>query len=158
MTELPDLTKLNEEQLRDVQARASALLGSTTSTTPHRGAEVWDAVVARLQSLGVHCPRYTVAVKLPRVGKLRDATELVRTFVTDHLKPGNKLARHKAYQILTKMLVRWMIARSIPVTHQTVAQNLGKIPALCSRQFPGYLESGLLPTILTAQRNQCSAV
>lgn len=144
-----DLPSMSQDQLREIVARATALLKPADRNRTDEQ-DLYSALTTELTSQGISLPHYAIAMKSPAGPTFLRGASVVSSFVAEHIEPTTKAHRILAYRRFMKMLARWMVTCGIPVTLKNVAQNLDKVPAIVQRQFPGYLESGLLPMVLRA--------
>lgn len=141
---LDQLGELNEAQLKELSARVSALLGSSGVDHANDEQVVHDVLCEALAAKGIETPHYGMVRRLPHYKAFAQGASVLAAFVTEHVQPPSRTHRRKAYMVLVKMLVRWLGACQIPVSHKTACLNLSKIASIADRQFPGYVESGLL--------------
>jgi hypothetical protein len=144
---IEELSQLSEKELKEVQKLSSLLLqGDGTSTREGKDEEmVHDAICSELSE------RIPYRI-LPRASHYKEfkakASELAE-WVRENLEPKTKLERKKGLSILIRILCRWLRDCNVPLSHRALTRNLQKVPGLVDREFPGYLESGLLPIVLS---------
>jgi len=143
---LEQLTELTQDQLRELRARADILLKSTGGHDPDEEM-LHDVLVDTLTAHHHRAMPLHVARKAPHWGTFRENAAHILAFVRTHITE-NRVAMRKALGVLLRIQARWMLTRGIPLSHRTVCQQLVRIPDLVEREFPGYLESGLLSMIV----------
>lgn len=156
-----DLSGMTTEELKAVRLRVDALLSVATAlvaaTAPTReedtAAEFMSAVLRHIVKRG--------AEKVPPVHVLRRArwwkslesgSASVAAYIAKHAPDtaAKRQSRLRAYWIVVGVLIRWLERIHVPVTLQSVAQNLHKVPAVMDQQFPGYASNHLLEWVFKA--------
>lgn len=155
---LPDLTR---EQLLEVRARATALLGAGASATVgvvggDPGRPDVDLVHQHFAAI-LHSRTGRVVPPPPvlkRTWRLWSAYEQgclgVAEYVRTRLQAKPGAETHKALHLCIEEVARWLEQRSIPVTQRNLAINLKEVGAVMDDAFPGYGEAGLLPAVVRA--------
>ncbi len=152
MSEILDkLTTLTPEELRELRARAGLLLqNSTASSGDSIDEEVLADVLAdELRAKSIRVPVYGVLKRMHHYKAFHEAAPLVEAFTTAHVRPRTKAERRVAYTVFVRMVVRYMESARIPVSHKAACQQLRRVPEIVERQFPGYVENGLLRSIVS---------
>lgn len=144
---LPGMTP---DQLRQVIARSTVLLGGADHP-PNLDTDlalVHSVVSSVLASRGTRCPPLGVIVRQSYFPELRMGAQVLCEYVDKYVLPSTRGERAKALRVFIEMIVRGLPPRGIPVTVRTVCQSLTSVGAYVEQQFPGYLESGLLPVVV----------
>lgn len=154
---LGSLHKLTPDQLAQVHARTSVLLGSSAESTPtgKRDAEVelvHEAINEALKEHGeIRGMPLTVLRKQKHVTLFKSNAAMLLEYIDRYFKPANKTDRLRAVKLLVGMVGRRLLARGRPVSHQTISQGIGKVNSVVESQFPGYRASNMLPMLLKAK-------
>jgi hypothetical protein len=153
------LEKMNREQLREVWAKASALLGvqgSKTPTTDAKGSErprdFYDEMKRLLEADGVFCPPFPVFAKSRNFVAFKAGVDVLYAYVDKYFKPKKRLERSRIHKVLLGLIVTHMRAEGrVPVSVNTVARRLVAVGGLVDMEFPGYRESNMLPIMLSGR-------
>lgn len=97
-------------------------------------------------------------IKLPfnrflatKAGKSYPENEKLVLGWLDSTWPGiHQVQKQALLSFLVMQLADDLRARKLPVTVSTLAFNLGSLPSLCDRCFPGYIASGCAEIVLKA--------
>lgn len=143
------LKGLTPAELEEVRTKALFLLRRSGSRAADVPETLYDAIRDHLLSRGVSVQPYSV---FRRKSKHRTTFDQVastlREFTDQHLKPKTHLQRIQAYGVLLNAVTRRLQGQGIPLSLNTFLSTLPKAPSLLDLEFPGYLESGLLPQVL----------
>lgn len=142
LTELP---KLPASSLRQLRARATALLGSDAA--PHADEDetfVFDQMRQALEEAGSPSMPFGVFAKQRPFPKFREGVPVFCRFVAKHFEPRSRVERTKVAGILMSMLVSRLRRMRLPVGFTTMAQQIAKVHQAVDDEFPGYRESKLL--------------
>lgn len=143
-----DLTTLKDDELRALHARVGALLESKRAEGDEQ--LLFTAIAQQLDAKGQTWSLGMLA-RNALYTQFQSRCLATTIYVDRFFQPKNRLERLKAFRLLTRVLLRFLENARVPITLKTVVQNLDKIPRLVDDEFPGYLESGVLPMLLQRQ-------
>lgn len=139
---LPDLSR---EQLQDLAIRIGTLLTPEERTDE---GEVYTVIADVLRYSGIRLPPFGVIRKHAQFKRFREGAETLQAFLHRYTPGLRKVERFKALQVLTRVVVRRLHRDNVPVGVLTLSDAFKRIGAIIDDQFPGYVESGLLVTIV----------
>lgn len=151
---LDNLGQLTPAQLREVQARTTALLGGTQA---RQEAPTGDRDEVRLHAAlealgGVQGLRKVPPLGVLRKGPLgrsfREGSQTIAAYILDVWGKQRELKKRKLTDLLLGILLDWILSGPAPVSLKALVENLHQVPALMDEAFPGYKASGLLPLVL----------
>lgn len=147
------LAKLTPAQLEEVRTKALFLQRRATTKSENAGEEVYDQLREWLLGKGVGALPYQVFVRTSkRYPAFLEGAKELRAFAVQHLRARTQLERIAAYGLLLRAMDRRTQELAIPRSLASFLNLLPKAPGLLEREFPGYLESGLLPQLLHRRR------
>lgn len=78
----------------------------------------------------------------------REGAGALRRYVDVAFARKTHIERLRVYEFVLDLLYHWMLGAGVPFTVRGVAGNVGKVPWLVDRHFPGYRASGLLGMVV----------
>jgi hypothetical protein len=146
---MDSLGTLSPAELKELQARATALLGSGSAADETVEGMIHDAIEVALRSFGAQSvlPLRVVRQQAWYKDFKAGSAELL-AFIDECVKPTTKLERIKVVRVFVRMIARQLSDWQVPVSYKTLAQNLKKVATIADLQFPGYQACGLLGVIV----------
>ena len=142
------LPHLTQAELQSVKVRIGFLLKVGNQVDVETSTEellVLDAIVSMLSSMGLEFPQVHMLKKRSNPA-FREKVESLFKYMN---QSGLGRTEIRAFLFLSiRLLVDHMKALSIPVSGGTVMRNIGAIPGLINRSFPGYVECGHLDLLV----------
>lgn len=151
---LPALAKMNEEELKQIHLRASLLLSKYGGSDSVDEQLVFEYVHKVITSTGASLPPFQVFARMPMYVTYKKSIKVFLQFVDEHFKAKKQIDRREIISVLMAMIRRRLERDGIPVATKTVAEALARIGEIVADEFPGYLESGLLPGVLSRRRKR----
>lgn len=144
------LGSMSPEELRKVRARVAFLLdGVDDAGSADSGAEreVYDAIRAALEARGASFASFAAFTKTAGYKTFRQEAPRIVDYVKKNFKVSRKNERVRVLFLLSELLLAWFDEARLVPGPRTICQQIGKIPVIVERAFPGYRESGLLPIV-----------
>jgi len=157
---LESLGTLTPAQQREAHARLSFLLNPTgkanTDDVEPRKHDDEDEQMVLSELHGILAAAgdtrkipLSVLLKINTTGQaFKRGVKVLCIFVRQNFKPAKKVDKLKAIRILLRCIAKDLNQRSVPICPKTVSQAMERIANVVDRQFPSYMESGLLPAVL----------
>lgn len=145
------LPALSQKQLEALRATIDGLT-TKGGTCPERVAPLYHILLQSL-TMRISYKDFTQASSF----KIWNKNALPCIEFVEHTWPEtakSKVSKMAMLGLLFDILKKDMKGRDIPITLGTMINNLGSIPELFDRQFPGYRESGLAQLILTKMKGR----
>ena len=150
------LSELNVEELSTVRMTLNFLLKNDTTTTKQSKASVGDegelcfeTFRNTLKTAGLHCPPWHVAKRMEIHRCFQHEYPGLRAYIKTQFPASGRHKRQQLYRLFAELLIAWMRRSHLPLKIGIFFQNLGRVPELMVKAFPGYSEQGWLPLILT---------
>jgi len=152
------LAQLTDQERGEI-VKTCTTLGTSESSSRSKSIHDEDEKLLLFYDILVEIMKEVAGQKLPKAPshlspKLYRSLKSNWTTVDDFLneiKPRTRLPqRTKFYRIVILITIDYITnLDNIPVSPKTVIEQLRNCPSLLHQQFPGYLQAGLLPLILS---------
>jgi hypothetical protein len=144
------LPHLTQAELQSVKARIGFLIKNSVPVETEISTQelmALDCIVEALSSIGVQFPQVH---KLKR--QSNQAFQGKVKILFDYFGCISKIESCSLLSIGLKLLIEDMKEFNIPISGGSVMRNIGRIPTLMNRAFPGYAEAGLLQMIVLRKK------
>ena len=150
---LNDLTSLDAEALQALRDRADFLLDHANETqTEGLEEELYHHIRTVLIDNHFPCPPWARFKTTSLIKRYRQACEAIEPFI-DAID-GTRVERTATLNLCLTLVINYLIDRHVPVSIKTIVQNLEKVPELVELSFPGYLQAGIFPWIVSRLSKQ----
>ena len=112
--------------------------------------DIQTPVLTSLQDYLPSAKRYTMKQLVTRIGKekVEDAADQIYDYITKACGELTRVELHAMLAHVWKCLGEYVRVMGIPVTINTLTQNVHLVPFAVDRCFPGYASTGLLKCII----------
>ncbi len=152
---MKELTEMSGEELKQLQNKITVLLYYQNVGNKPDVEYFYRAVKFVLETRGIDLPPYgVVSKKLKYIHKrLVEAHEFLNNWLTKHIKTvPTKVEKNRLYLIFAEILSDSISKRGHTVSLKYLLWIYKDFPAILDVAFPGYVQSGLLKMLLTAER------
>ena len=155
------LSELNPEELTSTRLTLDFLLKgvvtpikASKSSIADGGELCFETFRRTLKTFGLNCPPFSIAKRMELAKHFSRHYPMLATYIKTQFPSSGRTKRQKLYRLFAELLLIWMRKNHVPMKIGLFFRNLGLIPELMTKAFPGYAEQGWLPLILTlGQRN-----
>jgi len=147
-----ELGGLPKKDLQALQGRVNHLLNYTRTTTIPTSPlpeDLYQAIQTTLIPRQHSCLHWSLFQKQDSYAQFVERVNTLSLFFTAHT-PTNKVERVAFYLFLIRLLVASLEEQHVPISSRALCTNIHRLPDMIDQAFPGYLESGLFPWVLSA--------
>ena len=148
---LAALPTMTPTQLRQVQARTIFLLATTGGSAgiEEERRALYQTISDVLKSLHLkNSPPWAVFKKNRFYNHYNTSYDLLEDFMVENFEGMSTPERIQFYRLVLRILVRDLKRIGVEVSIGSITTNLGRVPSLIDRAFPGYIESGMMSKVL----------
>lgn len=103
-----------------------------------------------MRSAGMPPVKVETMIRSPQYSAFKDKSEAVIEYLS---RVGDKNAQRALLLLGLKLMHKRMSERRISISYLTFMTWIHRLPGAINREFPGYMESGLLPLIIRGETN-----
>lgn len=151
------LPRLSNHELKQVQARCLALLGSTSDAEDSESgvSRFYSCIISELSARNIGGqPSLARALKLVNASKFTEACAEVHAFVDRRMASNHPAGLHRGYRVVVGAIADLLARDRVPVSALTVIRHLHRFREGMDWSYPGYCESGLLPILIREKRER----
>lgn len=148
---LQELVKLSPSELEQVRNKVNALRSVTSVGTGSNKQEdqnpimILDAICHVMDSTGVEHTYPNMLMRGMFYKGFKDRAPGIFQFLKDF---ETKTEKRAALNLCVKLLYDDITGMGYPCSSRTLMKQIGRIPAVVNKNFPGYVQSGYLHKIL----------
>lgn len=146
---------LTTQDLIKLKTYISGLIVMGPSSSDRAVASLNDPIIQAIadytRSVGMPPIKVETMMMSPQYALFRIKCEAVSEYLS---RAGNKNVQRALLRVGLKLMHRQMSEMRISISYVTFLTWIHRLPGAINREFPGYMESGLLPLIIRAEKPQ----
>lgn len=153
------LPNLQIDEIKQVRDRCEALLalrgesvGGASGVVDVNSHEymIYEAMVRKLKDLGHHQVRpYQVFAGTNEYKHFKKNVDIFNTYFEQTLSKFKRVQKQRFFRLCVDLLAEDLAYHKLALTEGVLARNIGRLPDVVERAFPGYAQAGMLSVVIT---------
>lgn len=144
-----EIRSLNKKDLKSLKTLVNYLLDSQDESK--NLLLFYDTLVEEARNKGIYLTYHSKFKKSSHYASFKEKFDQLEEFTELVAKDFSLRQRKALYRLYAKLLINALQKSKTEVNMIICSMSIDRIPALVSKSFPGYVESGLLPMLLKSK-------